>query len=217
MQLVHGKARILKVADRKAGIELLRHIEYCARKSRKSENRMTSTSWERFIESNVLHHGDWSITEHASVSVEFILDRAIGEEQVRHRLFSFTKESTRFLNYLKAQGMRFIYPRKEEVNPRWAGCIEHCEKVYRELIDLDGWKPEDARTVLPLALVGEVAMTGNLRNWRHVLIMRTTKQTHHQFRHVMDPLLRRFQQRIPLLFDDIKPGMSQSEAVRLPR
>ncbi len=92
------------------GIALLRRIEWCARISHRSEEAQTADSWQRIIKAIVLEHGDWSVVEHASVSVDMLVDRGITHELVRHRLFSFTQESTRFVNYEKKMEPSFISP-----------------------------------------------------------------------------------------------------------
>ena len=81
------------------GERMLRFIEKQARISHRSEERQTPSTWKRFIEANVIGHGDWSVTEHASVTATIRADRGITHELVRHRLFSFTQESTRFVRH----------------------------------------------------------------------------------------------------------------------
>jgi thymidylate synthase (FAD) len=87
----------------------LGRIEYAARVSHRSEEN-ASDSPEKFIRAVVLAHGDWSVTEHVSASVEFLVDRGITHEIVRHRLAAYTQESTRFVNYAKKMPPTFIYP-----------------------------------------------------------------------------------------------------------
>lgn len=91
----------------------LKSIEYAARISHRSEDMQTETSAEKFIRAVVLQHGDWSVVEHVSVSVEFLVDRGITHELVRHRIASYTQESTRFVNYQKKMPPSFIYPKPE--------------------------------------------------------------------------------------------------------
>ena len=88
----------------------LSRIEYAARVSHRSEEN-AGDSPEKFIRAVVLGHGDWSVTEHVSASVEFLVDRGITHEIVRHRLAAYTQESTRFVNYAKKMPPSFIYPR----------------------------------------------------------------------------------------------------------
>ncbi len=200
------------------GIHALRIIEWCGRISHRSEDAVTDTSWERFIQAVVLDHGDWSITEHVSATVGFLVDRGITHELVRHRLFAFTQESTRFVNYEKKMPPSFIGPHIEAdpAIPIWASLISHCEEAYRQLLGL-GVAPQLARSVFPNALASRIVVTGNLRNWRHFLLMRTTKESHPQMREVTIPLLAQFQSSIPLLYDDIAPNSRQIENMRKPR
>lgn len=92
------------------GIRLLQHVEWCARISHRSEDAQTDESWRRLLASVVLQHGDWSVTEHAVVSVDAVVDRGITHEWVRHRIGAYTQESTRFVNYEKKIPPSFIYP-----------------------------------------------------------------------------------------------------------
>lgn len=93
-----------------SGILMLRDIEQYARVSHRSEDKVTDESWRRFIQNVVLDRGDWSVTEHCSVSVEFLVDRGITHEIVRHRIGSYTQESTRFVRYSGEHEMCFVSP-----------------------------------------------------------------------------------------------------------
>lgn len=206
------------------GLILLRKIEYCARISHRSEDKMTDDSWQRFIKFVVLEKGDWSVVEHASVSVDAVMDRGCTHEWVRHRLFSFTQESTRFVRYKKGTP-NFICPLTDEQKLKqvhedestalgaWEMVMKDAAWAYDALLE-GGVSPQIARSVLPNALASRIITTGNLRNWRHFLIMRTTKETHPQMKQITIPLLKEFQEKIPLLFEDIEPEMKQSEALK---
>lgn len=213
------------------GINLLRRIEYFGRISHRSEEAQTWDSWRRFITTVVMGHGDWSIVEHASVTVDALVDRGITHEIVRHRLFSFTQESTRFVNYEKKIPASFIMPETlsedceragngEQVTlsqvQMWSHTINEAESMYKKLL-ASGVTPQIARSVFPNALSSRIAITGNLRNWRHFLIMRTTKEAHPQMRQVTIPLLAEFKEKIPLLFDDIEPLARQVDNLKKPR
>lgn len=210
MNIVEPYATLVNVPNRVAGLELLSSIEDYARVSHRSESQERYNMTERFITSVVLHHGDWSVTEHASATVEVYCDRGVGEEQIRHRLFSYTKESTRFVNYEKKLGFSIVYPRPHDPCPDgdWWYAMFTLESTYRKLIE-KGWTPQEARSVLPLAFASKTIVTGNLRMWRHFFLMRTTRETHPQLRQIVDPLLKEFQERIPLLYDDIVPDELQ--------
>ena len=207
------------------GVGLLRKIEWNARLSHASEDAQTEDSWRRFITSVVMERGDWSVVEHAGgVTVDSVFDRGISHEWVRHRLFSFTQSSTRFINYAKKKPAEFIEPNLSEdclnghLSDRglWRHAIHTAEIVYLQLI-VSGVAPQIARSVLPNGLATRISTTGNLRNWRHLFLMRTTKEAHPQIREVTVPLLGQFQEKIPLLFNDIIPGSRQIDNLKLPR
>jgi thymidylate synthase (FAD) len=202
---------------REIGIGLLRRIEFTARISHRSEDQQVESSWERFLKFVVVTKGDWSVVEHVNVTVDMLVDRGITHELVRHRLFSFTQESTRFVNYDKKMPPSFIRPElNDEARKIWDISIDNAEWRYRDLI-AQGCAPQIARSVFPNALASRIIITGNLRNWRHFLIMRTTKESHPQMRQVTIPLLAEFQAKIPILFDDLVAGQSQSEAIKKAR
>lgn len=218
MNIVQPYAKMMDVPNREAGIQLLQKIEWCGRISHRSEEAQTGDSWERFIRTVVLGHGDWSIVEHTSVTCDFLVDRGITHEIVRHRLFSYTQESTRFVNYEKKMPASFIdpltsfkstsdYPRSSSII--WDRAINIMEQCYRELINI-GLAPQIARSIFPNALASRIIITGNLRNWRHFFIMRTTKEAHPQMRQVTIPLLQEFKEKIPILFEDIEPETKQT-------
>ena len=217
MQIIKPYARMLDCLSIEDGIKLLKKIEWCARISHRTEESVTEDSYKRLIKAVVIDHGDWSVAEHASVTCDFYVDRGITHEIVRHRLFSFTQESTRFVNYQKKMEPSFIIPFDSDSQPDqvflWKEVITKIEGVYKLLIQ-DGIAPQLARSVFPNALASRIIITGNLRNWRHFFIMRTTKESHPQMREVTIPLLAEFKERIPILFDDIEPLTKQSEGMK---
>jgi len=249
VRIVRPYARLM---DSTRLLEALARIEWCARISHRSEDAADSSDSDktkRFIKSVVIEHGDWSVVEHVSASVDMLVDRGITHELVRHRLASYTQESTRFVNYEKKMLPSFIYPKPDIECSRclagdeskrlsvhddhWmhetSGCVEscpydetwlsgvaHCERVYIGLLK-KGWRPQEARSVFPNALASRIVVTTNLRNWRHLFIMRTTKEAHPQMRQVMIPLLTEFTAHVPLLFADIQPDSRQVDNLRLPR
>jgi thymidylate synthase (FAD) len=218
MNIVTPYARLMDVPDEAAGIALLKKIEWCGRISHRSEDAQSEDSWTRFLNAVVIGHGDWSIVEHASASVDFYVDRGVTHELVRHRLFAFTQESTRFVNYEKKIPPSFIKPEMPAAVPEayWEGVIQELEKHYRQLLAW-GCAPQIARSVFPNALASRIIVTGNLRNWRHFFLSRTTKETHPQMREVTIPLLDEFKGKIPILYDDIEPLARQADSLRKAR
>jgi len=208
MKIVKPYAKIMEPDELSRA---LHRIEYAARVSHRSEDE-SGLNTERFIRAVVLQHGDWSVVEHVSASVEFLVDRGITHEIVRHRIASYTQESTRFVNYAKKMPPTFIYPKDGEPDEEWVAAIDQCEKSYRALLD-KGWRPQEARSVFPNALSSKIVVTFNLRTWRHFFLMRTSKEAHPQMRQVTIPLLAEFQRLVPVLYEDIVPESRQVDNI----
>lgn len=230
MNIVEPYAKMLGIENRNDGLKRLSNIEWIGRISHRSEDAQTLDSWDRFIRSVVLGHGDWSITEHTSIVVDAVVDRGITHEWVRHRLGAYTQESTRFVNYAKKNTKtdeymnpaKFICPpsilKTKDTESHWiyqlwfVGRIAD-EDEYRQYINA-GVTPQEARTCFPNALASRIIATYNLRMWRHFFLMRTTKESHPQMRQVTIPLLKEFQEKIPILYEDIEPLAKQSDNLK---
>lgn len=209
MKIIKPYAEVLSSIS-KGGIKELQFIEQAARTCYKSEGRITDDgeSAKRLVK-QLIQSGHEAMLEHSMLSVRFVVDRGISHEIVRHRLFSFAQESTRFCNYSKGKFGReltFIKPCFWDENSNfymmWKLCCMEAEKDYISFIN-DGATPQEARTVLPNSLATEIVVTGNYREWRHFLKLRTDKAAHPQMREITIPLLAELQERIPIIFDDI--------------
>lgn len=188
---------------------ILKQIELAGRTAYKSEDKITNNSAKDFV-AMLLKRGHLSVIEHQSVSVRFICDRGVSHEIVRHRLASYTQESTRYCNYTKGKfgsEITVIEPcfwsQDDEKYKVWRQTIEQIETAYNRLIEL-GATPQEARSILPNSLKTEIVVTMNLREWRHFFTMRTSPAAHPQMREVAIPLLKEFQKQIPILFDDFE-------------
>ena len=199
------------------GIEILRKIETAGRTAYKSEALIDTDSASQFV-AMLIKRGHFSVIEHHSVTVRVICDRGVSHEIVRHRLASYTQESTRYCNYTQGKfdgGLTFIEPcfwsssdpAVKDKRAIWLQAIEAADKAYQELINL-GATPEQARSVLPNSLKTEIVITMNLREWRHFFTLRTAPVAHPQMREITVPLLSEFKRRIPIIFDDIIPDLT---------
>lgn len=189
-------------------------IEKAGRTCYKSEDKITPDSANKFIEM-IIKRGHDSVLEHASASVRFICDRGVSHEIVRHRIASFSQESTRYCDYNNGH-VEFIIPEWTEIeagvydtdwdyvgnDAQWLSAMWDTEQRYKTL-RANGWRPEQARSVLPNALKTEIVMTANIREWRHFFKLRTAPAAHPQMREVAIPLLEKFKQELPILFMDI--------------
>lgn len=197
------------------GEEILRRIERAGRTCYKSEDKITSESARAFVR-KILASGHESVIEHVSISVRFICDRGLSHEIVRHRLASYSQESTRYCNYSKGKFGNGITLSpmldgltREQVERRLA-LYKHIEQVYLAEIE-EGVKPQQARDNLPTCQKTEIVMTCNVREWRWFFIKRAKAGAHPKMiRELAAPLLLAFQRRIPVLFDDIEPDPSAS-------
>ncbi len=202
MRIIKPSAVIVSPLDSEFAV--LGRLEVAGRTAYKSEDQITLGSAAAFIR-KIIKLGHESVLEHESISVRFICDRGVTHELVRHRLASYTQESTRYVNY-NNRGMEVIEPCFwEESNYKYAIWRTHmvdCEQRYNGLIRL-GASPQEARSVLPNSLKTEIVATMNLREWRHVLRLRTAPNAHPQMREVMQPLLLEFKARLPVIFEDI--------------
>lgn len=125
------------------------------------------------------------------VTAKFICDRGVSHEIVRHRVMSFAQESTRYCNYSKdkfGQELTFIEPSWEfpssniiNIRERFEAMLKEAEANYMELITL-GFKPQEARAVLPNALKTEIVVTGFIDDWKHFFELRCSNAAHPDIR-----------------------------------
>lgn len=131
----------------------------------------------KFIQ-RAIKRGHESILEHATISLRFICDRGVSHELVRHRLASYSQESTRYCNYSKGkfgEEITVIKPcfwdESDFEYVEWANLCSKAEDAYIDLLRR-GATPQEARSVLPNSLKTEIVVTMNIRNWRHFFQMR---------------------------------------------
>ena len=182
--------------------EILALIEIAGRTCYKSEDKITESSSREFVKM-LISREHLSVLEHQSISVRFIVDRGISHELVRHRIASFSQESTRYCNYLGA--VSYINPsffNNKDSFDIWYSAVKYCEEAYKSLINL-GESPQIARSVLPNSLKTEIVITANLREWRLIFQQRCAKEAHPQMREVMIPLLFDFTGYMPDVFGDL--------------
>lgn len=162
-------------------------------------------------------------TEHHEkrITAKFICDRGVSHEFVRHRVFSFAQESTRYCDYSKnkfgndityiipswldlpegkysdwdndwcdVSELKLLYPEVDNLSDP-ANCflqsIKNAEYYYFMLINR-GWKPQQARQVLPNATKTELVMTGFESDWEHFFELRCSGAAHPDARKLADEL-----------------------------
>jgi thymidylate synthase (FAD) len=184
-------------------------IEKAGRVCYKSEDKITSNSSKEFIQ-KILQSGHESVIEHEKITVKIVCDRGVSHEIVRHRIASYSQESTRYCNYSKdkfGSELTLICPFFWRDDPEkytiWKETMQTIENNYNKLISM-GARPEEARSILPNSLKTEIVVTMNLREWRHFFKLRTAKEAHPQMREIALLMLRQFKEKIPIIFDDIE-------------
>ncbi|MDR1261874.1 MAG: FAD-dependent thymidylate synthase [Oscillospiraceae bacterium] len=192
--------------------EIVRRIERAARVCYKSEDMITDDSAPDFVR-RIIKSGHESVIEHESVSVLVVCDRGVSHEWVRHRIASYSQESTRYCNYGKDKfggEIAFIKPRfwneDGEQYRIWLDAMRKAEDAYLALLRL-GASPQQARGVLPNSLKTELVVTMNLREWRHFFRLRVDKSAHPQMRELAKPMLAEFKRLLPCVFGDIFPAV----------
>ena len=161
----------------------LQVIEAAGRVCYKSENNISESSATPFI-SNIMKRGHTSVIEHAAASFRIITDRGVTHEMVRHRIASFSQESTRYCNYTNDKfnnEISVIEPpaMSDTCRQSWYKACETAEKEYFNMLAA-GATPQIARSILPTCLKTEIIMTCNFREWVHFL-----KLTHRCIKHTL--------------------------------
>lgn len=197
-----------EILDEINGEELLKKIEKVGRVCYKSESNITQDSANKFI-TNIIKSGHESVIEHEKVSVRIICDRGVTHEIVRHRIASYSQESTRYCNYANEKFGReltlikpIFWDEDSEEYMCWFETMQKIEDSYNFLIE-KGVKPQEARSLLPNSLKTEIIVTMNLREWRYFFKLRTSLRAHPQMREIACAILDEFKKKIPVVFDDI--------------
>jgi len=156
------------------------------------------------------------ILTHRAMIVRFNnCSRGFTHEDVRHRVYSFGQESTRYVKY--DGGMLFILPYREydegleipvkvkggEVLLNTQEIVDLYESVYRGYRNA-GYQPQEARQWLPIGIKSQIVQMSNLAGWRHWFFLRCARTAHPEIRHVACRLLEDVQGRVPGIFDDFE-------------
>jgi len=197
--------------------EILKHLERAGRTCYKSEGKIGDGTAAAFVRS-VVKRGHESVLEHVSLTVRVVCDRGVSHEIVRHRLASYSQESTRYCNYGDGKfgnQVSFVRPcfwqedtpeAKEKLRI-WTESMQAAENAYLALL-AQGATPQEARSVLPNSLRTELVMTMDLREWRHFLKLRSDRASHPQMRELAVPMLAGFRLLLPELFEDLGDAAS---------
>lgn len=182
-------------------------IEQAGRTCYKSEEKITPISAAAFVR-KLIKMGHEAMIEHASASFKIITDRGISHEIVRHRIASFSQESSRFCNYSNKKfgnQITVIEPLDltEQQKIDWILACRFAEKKYFKML-ADGAAPQTARSVLPTCLKTELIMTANFREWRHFIKLRSSKAAHPQIRIIAGLIWGNLMAYAPCVFENLR-------------
>lgn len=203
---------------------LMEHIERAGRTCYKSEDKITDDSAERFVEM-ICKSGHHSVLEHFSITAIVICSRSCSHQLVRHRIAAYSQESQRYCNYGKKDSLQVICPpsiglepgdyttddfgdvwRNRElcsVSTKQAKWVFQVDNAYAEYLnELASVKPEDARYVLPNATKTELAVTYNVRQWKHFFKMRCASKAQWEIRGIANLILADLKSRFPSVFEE---------------
>ena len=211
------------------GTKIMKNIEKACRNCYRSEGSITEDSYKKLLK-NCMNRGHESVLEHEKITVKMCCDIGVYKDLTRHRFGSFSIESTRYCNYGKDKfdnQIKFIKPIFYNPTPSqyageesldenivdletynslktelWKECMQHIEDVYIKMSKFA--KPDELRMLLPHSTAAQVFMTCNIREWRHILSLRCAKMTHPSIRQILIPLLLKFKEDMPELFEDIE-------------
>lgn len=190
------------------GVKIMKRIERACRTCYRSEDKISEESYKNLL-TNCLNRGHESVLEHEKITVRIYSDIGTYKDLTRHRFASFSVESTRYCSYNKDKYgneiavVNPVYIEDKEVFETWEKAIEDMEKAYMKMKEL-GASTDMCREILPHSTAAEYTMTANIREWKHILELRTTNHVHPAIRQVLIPLLLLFKEQMPEIFGDIE-------------
>lgn len=229
MKLLINDARHEILTSPESIQQQLHNIEIAGRNCYQSyKGEITPESTKKFI-SMIMNRGHLSVIEHGLITVKFFnVSRGFQVEIVRHRIASFSIESTRYVDYAKCNStnntessdidldkfsIKVIGPAHRDVHQKveladgrklsFADMAQQTEDFYRALRK-NGWNPEDARQILPNGLNSDIVISANFREWRHIFKMRTDKAAHWEIRFAMCKLLEDLKPLLSPILDDFE-------------
>lgn len=192
-----------------SGTKIMKNIERACRTCYRSEGNITEESYKKLL-SNCINRGHESVLEHEKITIRMTCDIGVYKDLTRHRFGSFSIESTRYCNYGKDKfdnELKFIKPcnidGSSELYSNWIGAMNFIEKEYIAMSN-NGATPDQLRMILPHSTAAQVTMTANIREWKHILDLRTKNMTHPSIRQLLIPLLLKFKKDMPEIFNSIE-------------
>jgi len=177
-------------------------IEKAGRVAHQSFDKETPDSHIKFIRM-LIKLGHTSVLEHAVASFKISgVSRSLTHQLVRHRIASYTQKSQR---YVDESTFEYVTPDKIKENEvalnLYNNFMNYCKETYKKLKEL-GIPKEDARFVLPNATKTEIVLTANLREFRHMISLRGSKEAQWEIRRMFIEILKILKEYAPTVFED---------------
>lgn len=189
--------------------KIMKNIEKACRTCYRSEDKISEDSYKSLLK-NCINRGHESVLEHEKITIQMVCDIGVYKDLTRHRIASFSIESTRYCNYGKDKfdnEIKFIRPCNIENNTDlysfWEHAMNRIEMNYIHMAD-NGATPDQMRMILPHSTAALVTMTANIREWKHILELRASAYTHPSVQQLMIPLLLKFKKDMPEIFGEIE-------------
>ena len=204
MRIVEPWIKVEKIDGKK----IMKRIERACRTCYRSEGKITEDSYKKLL-TNCITRGHESVLEHEKVTVRIYSDVGSYKDLTRHRFASFSIESTRYCSYDKDKYgneiafMDPVYMEDKETYEIWKKTMQEIENGYLKMKEL-GATTDMCREILPHSTAAEYTMTANIREWKHILALRTTNHVHPSIRQVLIPLLRYFKDEMPEIFAEVE-------------
>lgn len=204
MKIIEPKMEVEKF-DGKA---IMKRLERACRTCYRSEGSITDESYKTLL-NNCITRGHESILEHEKITIRMTCDIGVYKDLTRHRIASFSVESTRYCNYGKDKfdnEIKVMRPCNIDPNSKlyehWTTAMEQIEKEYLDM-SKEGATADQLRMLLPHSTAAEVTMTANIREWKHIFNLRANNHAHPAIQQVLIPLLLLFKKEMPEIFSNV--------------
>ena len=204
MKIIEPKMEVEKF-DGKA---IMKRLERACRTCYRSEGSITDESYKTLL-NNCITRGHESILEHEKITIRMTCDIGVYKDLTRHRIASFSVESTRYCNYGKDKfdnEIKVMRPCNIDPNSKlyehWTTAMEQIEKEYLDM-SKEGAAADQLRMLLPHSTAAEVTMTANIREWKHIFNLRANNHAHPAIQQLLIPLLLLFKKEMPEIFSDV--------------
>lgn len=198
---------------------ILTHLEHCGRVCYNSYNMIGKDTAAPFIK-GLIQKGHLSVIEHVQITVHVTMDRGLSHEWVRHRIGSYSQQSTRYCRYknhvpcIMPISISNIKDNNDPIKKVFMEIVNLSCEAYIALLE-SKVAPEIARAVLPTCLATNLIATHNLREWRHIFKERYfNKRAHPDMIHIMGMVYREMNNKYPTIFSDLEEPDSNTIMVK---